>query len=188
VDQTGSWAYALLPFIEQQAMHQQRAWTQPVAVYVCPSRRPAAAQTPAGDEYGVYTGGGWPWGKTDYAANALVVPVRPRCLRLADIRDSTSQTLLTGEKAMNPKDYLTGTWNWDKPFFTGGSGGTHRFGIQVVRDALGIYFLDNWGSSHPAGAQFLACDGSVRVVPHGLPADTMQALLTPDGGEVVPEF
>jgi hypothetical protein len=187
-DQPGSWAYAILPFLEQQSVYQQRVWTAPLTLYICPNRRMALAQPPADDEYGSYQGGGWPWGKTDYAANGMVVPLRPRCLRLADIRDGTSQTLLVGEKAMDPRNYATGTWYWDEPFFTGGSGGTHRFGTEVLQDALKVSFLDNWGSPHIAGAQFVACDGSVRVIPHGLLADTMRALLTPAGGEVVPEF
>ena len=58
---------------------------------------------PLVDEYGSYTSGGWPWGKIDYAANALVVRNRPNVTRLADITDGTSHTLLAAEKSMTPK-------------------------------------------------------------------------------------
>jgi len=58
----------------------------------------------------------------------------------------------------------------------------------VLRDGVGIAYKDNWGSSHPAGAQFLFGDGSVRLIAFGISTDTMHALLTPNGGEVIPDF
>jgi prepilin-type N-terminal cleavage/methylation domain-containing protein/prepilin-type processing-associated H-X9-DG protein len=188
-DQTGSWAYALLPFIEQQPLYDKLVWAQPVKLYVCPSRRPAEAlQAPDRDEYAAYTTGGWAWGKTDYAANGLVILPRPRCLRLADLTDGASQTVLAGEKAMDPKNYRSGTWFWDEPFFVGGAGGTYRDGDQLLRDARGVKFPFNWGSSHPSGAQFLFADGSARLLAYGTPAATVKALLTPAGGEVVADY
>jgi prepilin-type processing-associated H-X9-DG protein len=187
-DQPGSWAYAVLPFVEQQGMHRDRAWTVPLKLYTCATRRTAQAQKPVDDAYGKYNGGGWAWGKTDYAANGLVVPNRPRCLSLAEFLDGTSQTVLAGEKAVDAANYTTGSWYWDEPFFAGGSGGTQRFGTAVVPDAPKGFFRDNWGSAHPAGAQFLFADGSVRLVPHGTPPATVRALLTPGGGEVISGF
>ncbi len=188
-DQTGSWAYAILPFLEQDNMHRQRAWTEPFKLYACPARRPATAQLPTADEYGSYNGGGWTWGKTDYAANRFAIPNRPRCLRLAAFSDGTSSTVLVGEKAMHPKNYTTGTWYWDEPFFTGGAGGTQREGKVVLRDAsdMGLKFQYNWGSPHTAGAHFVFADGSVRPVLHGTDPSRVGALLTPNGGEVVAE-
>ena len=60
----------------------------------------------------------------------------------------------------------------------------------MLRDApdLGTVFLYNWGSAHPAGAQFVFGDGSVRLLPHGTAAEVVTALLTPGGGEVPPGF
>jgi prepilin-type N-terminal cleavage/methylation domain-containing protein/prepilin-type processing-associated H-X9-DG protein len=196
-DQTGSWAYAILPWIEQRALYQNRTWTVAVPMCVCPSRRAAVASKPASDAYGTYSGGGWSWGHTDYGANAQVVPNRPRCLCLADITDGTSQTLLVGEKAMNPKDYSTGTWYWDEPFFLGGSGGTQRGfnlslgqGMTVLRDAadMALSFRYNWGAAHLGGAQFVFCDGSVRLASYNTPELVIKALLTPNGGEAARQF
>ncbi len=195
-DQTGSWAFALLPFLEQQNMYRERAWVDPVKIYCCPARRLPQALPPKDDAYGDYEGGGWPWGKTDYAANALAIPNRPVCLFLARFTDGTANTILCGEKAMSPQNYATGTWYWDEPFFTGGSGGTQRgFGTQpgegtaVVRDSpdMGYAFRYNWGSPHPGGAQFVFGDGSIRTLAYGTASAEVFALLTPSGGEVVPE-
>jgi prepilin-type processing-associated H-X9-DG protein len=97
---------------------------------------------------------------------------------------------LVGEKAMNPDNYETGTWYWDEPFFTGGSGGTQRWGTTVIRDSpdMGVQFRENWGSAHPSGANFLFADGSVRLVAYTTPSNVILAILTPRGGEPVPEF
>lgn len=187
--QIGSWAYALLPFVEQQAIYQDQAWTIPVRIYICPSRRSAAAQLEiASDQYGTYTGGGWSWGKTDYAVNSFVVPNRPSCLSMANLTDGASSTLLIGEKSLDPKNYLTGTWFWDEPFFFGGSGGTSRSGTAIYPDAPDVLFPYNWGAVHPAGAQFALADGSVRLIAFGTNRNTVGALMTPDGGEVIPDY
>jgi len=186
--QTGSWGYPLLPFLEQQAIYVNRTWELPVKLYICPSRRPAAQLAPDKDQYGTYGGGGWYWSKTDYAANGLVVPNRPYCLGLAQLTDGSSNTLLAGEKAMDPQNYVTGTWYWDEPFFIGGAGGTVRTGSAILHDAPGINFPYNWGAAHPVGAQFLFADGSVRMIAFGTAPNIVNALLTPNGQEVIPDF
>jgi prepilin-type N-terminal cleavage/methylation domain-containing protein len=191
--QAGSWLYAILPYVEQAQVFEKRSWTTPVVTYICPSRREARAYPVASeDAYGEYNGGGWAWGKTDYAANCLViaglVPQPPSSIRLTQLTDGTSNTILVGEKAFDPAVQAAPTWCWDEPFFLGGSGATARKGVAVLRDAVGNRFKDNWGSAHRAGAQFIMGDGSVRLLSFDLPAQAMSALLTPHGGEVVPDF
>jgi prepilin-type N-terminal cleavage/methylation domain-containing protein/prepilin-type processing-associated H-X9-DG protein len=187
--QTGSWGYAILPFLEQTAMYQERAWTLPLPLYNCAARRSAMAlPVPAADEYSTYEGGGWRWGLTDYASNDAVMPNRPNCLRISEIIDGTSNTILVGEKAMDPKNYMTGTWTADEPFFSGGSAGTKRWQPLIVRDAPEISFLGSWGAPHEGGAFFLFVDGSVRLLAFSTPATVVGALLTPDGNEVLPDY
>ncbi len=188
-DQPGSWAFSILPQIEQPNIFQQRDWRVPVEVYACPSRRSAVAmKAPLIDDYGSYVSGGWPWGKIDYAANALVVPNRPKVLRFADIVDGTSPTMLVGEKSVDPKNYLTGTWYFDEPFFAGGSAGTARFGTKVLQDAPGVNFQNNWGSAHPGVCNVLFCDGHVSGLSFATDQSVVQSLLTPNGREVVPQY
>jgi prepilin-type N-terminal cleavage/methylation domain-containing protein/prepilin-type processing-associated H-X9-DG protein len=187
--QTGCWAYAILPFLEQGNLYSQRAWTTPFVLYICPSRRTADAVVPVNDANGIYWGAGWAWGKTDYAGNSLVLRDRFECLPLAALTDGTSQTVLVGEKAFDRRVNIPTSWLNDEPFFTGGSGGTRRGGSQVVRDAAGNPVADSgWGSAHPGGAQFVFADGSVHLISFAIPTSTMHALLTPNGGEVVPDF
>ncbi len=186
--QFGSWAYSILPFMEQQNMHELRAWMDSVKSYICPSRRAAMPQPVVSDEYGTYWGGGWVWGKTDYAGNRLLFPNRPYVRSIREITDGTSQTILVGEKSMAPQDYTSGTWYWDEPFFTGGSDGTIRSGSRVQQDSRelekGRQFRFNWGAPHTAGAQFVFADGSVRQLSYATSQNVVAALLTPSGGEV----
>ncbi|MCI0377422.1 MAG: DUF1559 domain-containing protein [Gemmataceae bacterium] len=192
-NQTGSWLYSILPYIEQDSVFRNRSWTTPVALYICTSRRTAVAYSVAvKDAHGAYEGGGWTWGKTDYAGNAQVIsglalqsPLKIR--RLADLTDGTSYTLLAGEKAFDRQVHNDTTWYWDEPFFLGGSAGTARAGIGVVRDGIGIAYKHNWGSPHPGGAQFVFADGSTRAVNYDVSWTTMSALLSPSGGEVIKE-
>jgi prepilin-type processing-associated H-X9-DG protein len=89
---------------------------------------------------------------------------------------------------MDPKNYDTGTWFWDEPFFIGGSGGTSRNGNQILCDAADVVFPYNWGSPHPGGANFLFADGSVHLLAYDTSSDIVHALLTPNGHEPVPEL
>lgn len=62
-----------------------------------------------------------------------------------------------------------------------------RCGTQLLRDVRKVKFMNNWGSAHPAGVMFLFVDGSVRLLPYETPEDLVQALLSPRGGEAVPD-
>jgi prepilin-type N-terminal cleavage/methylation domain-containing protein/prepilin-type processing-associated H-X9-DG protein len=190
-DQTGSYAFALLPYVEQQNMYATRVWTGPVKVFICPSRRAAVALPAHNDALATYSGGGWAWGKTDYAANAFLCPNRPLpLLTMVAITDGASHTLLAGEKAIDPNVYASGSWYWDEPFFLGGSNSTSRSGTGLIRDRPGDFVAarDNWGSPHSSGPQFVFADGSVHSIPYATSPTIVKALMTPAGGEVVPDF
>src|SRR5262245_39696181 len=130
-DQTGSWAYAILPFLEQNAIFGQRVTDGAVSVYVCPSRgRQNAGTPPPEDDYGRYGAGGLRWFPTDYAANWWVMRDRPRCVNMAAITDGLSNTILVGEKAEDPDLRQSGSWFWNEPYVIGGSHGTSRKGAR----------------------------------------------------------
>jgi prepilin-type processing-associated H-X9-DG protein len=188
--QAGSWLYAILPFVEQEGIFRDRAWSEPVEIYACPSRRPAeASPIAAADAYGAYASAGWPWAKTDYAGNGLIflnlTPPTAKCLAIGAITDGTAHTILAGEKAVDPLVQQPYSWYWDESFFVGGSRGTTRKGVQIMVDQPGNQFKQNWGSAHPGAAHFLFADGSVRGLSYDTSWSAVGALLTPAGGETV---
>lgn len=131
------------------------------------------------------------WGKTDYAANQNVCPIGSNAnvavppvytsspIRITDITDGSSNTLLVGEKAMDVRTYTTGDWYYDDPALCGGANGTVRSGTNVFQDmngdpvGLGTFFVNNWGSSHTGGCQIVLCDGSVRNLKYKYDATTL---------------
>lgn len=184
--QVGSWAFSILPFLGEDNTFSNRAWSAPVRTYACPSRRSPDAQLAKNDEYGEYMGGGWAWTKTDYAANGLLIHGQPLFSRVQTIRDGTSNTILVGEKGLNPLLYDTGTWFNDEPFFLGNTPGSRRTGTMIFKDSAGPLMQNNWGSTHPGGAQFLFADGSLHVLHYETADSVVHALLTPAGGEPIP--
>jgi prepilin-type N-terminal cleavage/methylation domain-containing protein len=198
-EQTGCWAFTLLPYLEQENTFRAGAQGAGIALYLCPSRgRAPSRAVPASDPVfpGVNFGSGGlnPWSTTDYAGNGYFlinrwpaggVPVAGPPLDGRDVKDGLSNTILAGEKALDQRSFNTGSWYWNEPAFSGGSGGTARWGTALFRDGRDTPFPTNWGSAHTAAALFLFGDGSVRGLRFGLDGGTMFALLTPDGGEVV---
>jgi prepilin-type processing-associated H-X9-DG protein len=199
--QTGSWGYCVLPYLEQENAVRADAQSEGGPMFGCPTRGRNQPQALRFSPDPVYTGttyvnqsGRNPWCKTDYAVNWFLIvnrwwaggcPLIGLPTRLADVTDGTSQTLLLGEKAMEPKAYNTGGWFFDEPIWAGGSSGTARKLTTILRDAPDIPIAFTWGGPHPAGAQFAYADGSVRLVRFGTDPNTVAALLSPGGGEVV---
>jgi prepilin-type N-terminal cleavage/methylation domain-containing protein len=199
-DQTGSWAFSILPYLEQGNIFRTGAQGAGVPVYLCPSRgrEPALPVPPFDPVYPFVTftntTGLDPWSTADYAGNGYLlinrwpaggVPVAGTPLDVRHVRDGLSNTILVGEKAMDQRSYNTGSWYWAEPIFSGGSGGTDRWGTAVIPDGIDTPFPTNWGSAHLADALFLFGDGSVRPLRFGLDGGVVFALLTPAGGEVV---
>jgi prepilin-type N-terminal cleavage/methylation domain-containing protein len=199
-DQPGSWGFSILPFLEQQNMIENSVQDSPIAVYLCRSRgRVGAVAVPSVDPVfaGITYGANWPvWSTTDYACNgnylhnrwpAGGVPSAGLPRTAEQCKDGLSNTILVGEKSLDPRGYDTGGWYWNEPVFSGGSGGTARWGTVIVRDRVGVPLATNWGSAHPAGAMFAFGDGSVRPLQHGLEGNIVLALLTHNRGEAVSE-
>jgi prepilin-type N-terminal cleavage/methylation domain-containing protein len=169
-DQPGSWAFSILPHLEQTNVYEHDGYSVPLKMFAAPGRREAVA-TNAIAAHGVTpsTNGRDPWSHTDYVINLMMVGNRGTQVRLTDITAGTSNTILLGMKAMDPADYTTGNWHWDEPIFSGGSGGTARSSDTVLQDKPGVAYAGNWGAPYSNGCLFSLCDGSVRTIPYGPP-------------------
>jgi type II secretory pathway pseudopilin PulG len=192
LDQPGCWAFSIMPYLQLDDVYKTSDYSALLKTFLCPTRgRQSPQVAPATDPGPVFTGwtyetaGRNPWAKTDYATNAGVILPRPKLMTLVRITDGTSTTILAGEKSMDPRAYNTGGWGWDEPLFTGGSSGTSRSGAIVNRDAPGVTFEYNWGTPHVDVCHFLFADGSVHPISTDVSVTTMEALLTPQGGEII---
>ena len=87
--------------------------------------------------------GGRAMAQTDYAANHFVIQDLPNIVRWSYTRDGLSQTILVGEKAIDPSIQTGVSWFWDEPIYIGGSKGTARAGLRIVTDRIGASFRDN---------------------------------------------
>jgi type II secretory pathway pseudopilin PulG len=182
--QAGSWAYSILPFLDQMNAYQEIAVGKRQPLFLCPSRARYEPTIPKRDRHGRYEAAQQAWAKTDYAGNARVTPSLPFYLTFSSIQDGLTQTLAIGEKAFDPSVQTASSWYWDEPIFSGGSKGTSRAGLRISNDRIGIDFKNNWGSSHRGGVQFTLADGSVRFITQEVDWEAFRAMLTPDGGEI----
>jgi prepilin-type N-terminal cleavage/methylation domain-containing protein/prepilin-type processing-associated H-X9-DG protein len=189
-----SWAYYILPYLEQDNVYQLGSDTDPttqdvvgrqiIPVYYCPSRRPPQL-------YGS-------WGKLDYAGNAgqwnggsirdaandgrsgVVIRTDSGTITVQRIRDGSSNTVMVAEKALNPNTWGTDggdneRWNnagWDEDVV--------RYGVPPIPDsqapgsAASPTWYQNFGSSHSGGLNACFADGSIRFISFGVDPETFR--------------
>jgi prepilin-type N-terminal cleavage/methylation domain-containing protein len=210
LEQPGSAFFCILPQLEQDNIYRTMSYGTPVKTFLCPARgrqNPQVAPIPDPTYNGMnspqtdtWNPEGHPnlWAKTDYAINRAISPTGTTSapIRIANITDGTSNTVLLGEKAMDITLYNTGTWWYDEPAMTGNTAGTSRggtTGILFPDTSLSVhdaneYFTQGggaFGSAHPGVVQFALCDASVRSIPINTSAATVILLMNPSDGMVV---
>jgi prepilin-type N-terminal cleavage/methylation domain-containing protein/prepilin-type processing-associated H-X9-DG protein len=112
-------------------------------------------------------------------------------VKIRDVTDGTSNTILAGERRTLEAAAFYSTWSGAIP------GGEEAFPrILGVSDhtpnsenaAPGVLHLDDYGSWHEGGAQFVLADGHVRFISENIHFPTFQALATINRGEILGEF
>jgi prepilin-type processing-associated H-X9-DG protein/prepilin-type N-terminal cleavage/methylation domain-containing protein len=194
--------------------------TVPLKVFVCPSAPyPDGLVFPVTRHYPVT----YPIAEAvnDYAAFGNVdqalqdkgfIPAVPRLppkpngifitggkVRIADVTDGTSKTLVIGENSGRPHMFITGNqdvspsppndygggWaDWDNPNQMHGNSPDGR----MSPGPCAINCSNNGGmySFHVGGANIAFADGSVRYLQASISMTIMAALITKNGGEVIP--
>jgi prepilin-type N-terminal cleavage/methylation domain-containing protein len=172
-----SWAYAILPFMEQNTLYNNWQWGVPVKSYMCPGR---GRQGAAGNGNNALT---------DYALNAYSfnglgmagqyqnwwINTPPPKITMSNITDlnGTSNTILVGEKYVAPDNYnasSNGDWTYDVWGIEYAWQSNFRGVPYIFKDQTG-YLVGNgycWGSPFEAGGLFVFCDGQVRTINYSL--------------------
>ncbi|MBN9119153.1 MAG: DUF1559 domain-containing protein [Planctomycetes bacterium] len=176
-EQSWSWAYNILPYIEQDNLYKNAnsalVRSTPVKTYYCPSRRPVEAHN--GTAKIDYAGNA---GTASDGSNGVVMHTPLGALRLTDVTDGTNCTVLAGEKQMNRaafgqstddnESYCTPGWNGDWEVYRVGSGQPaadySRSGTTTPTHVF--------GSAHASGFNAAFCDGSVRFIRYTVSSTT----------------
>jgi prepilin-type N-terminal cleavage/methylation domain-containing protein/prepilin-type processing-associated H-X9-DG protein len=216
----GSWLTMILPYVEQDNLYRQigvastnftqrdysycdsttAPGAQVVTEYICPSDFvPRTVITYSAYYFGVnsYFGNAgtvaWPVGSATFNG---VLYYNSR-IRILDIKDGSSNTLLAGERYSKDPTYsstqlLEDSRGWAWTNYNSGqdnlADSSHP--INSLSSAIGVNARRvNFGSGHIGGANFVMCDGSVHFIANSTGIVNLQRLSVRNDGAavVIPE-
>jgi prepilin-type N-terminal cleavage/methylation domain-containing protein len=122
-------------------------------------------------------------GAAPTSKDGVLISGRP--IKIAQVRDGLSNTLLLGERP-NVHNLLLGWWSCGAGLgnpATGEADNLLSAERGLVRGDDAAAHNDHFWSWHPAGAQFLMADASGRFLTYDVSYQLFQALATRDGGE-----
>jgi prepilin-type N-terminal cleavage/methylation domain-containing protein len=104
-------------------------------------------------------------------------------VRIAQVKDGTSNTYMVGERNINPDHYKTGEAHDDDwPMYTGQQDDNSRsvlinrtdlkLSYTPIQDTPGYAPWYRFGGPHAAGCFFVFCDGSVKMIGYSIDAET----------------
>jgi prepilin-type N-terminal cleavage/methylation domain-containing protein/prepilin-type processing-associated H-X9-DG protein len=189
-----SWCTAVLPYLEQPALHTRydysQAWDNPtnlpvaetdLTVFRCPSAIGKwPGKTDYGGNYGSALTGLTPGFQHGFAWEAGTLPPihvampgshRMAPVRIGEVTDGTSQTFLVLEDADRPAKE-GGMWANGHNCFAHDNGPINH---EISQEIFG---------RHPAGANGLLADGSVRFLSESIVLSVVGAMCTRASGEV----
>jgi len=204
--QPGSWAFSVLPFMEQGNIYncnnQDLAIKSTIKTYFCPSRRGPSTDNWNGKDSGMIDYYGAVQNNRDSnnnlpnGARGIFAPWNQACVKMTGITDGTSNTIAVGEKNIGLGNYSGNTsadgpgYSWGYDF--GGSGNWDttlgRADIQPQKDQPGSGDGANthgFGSAHPSAFNALLVDGSVHSFQYSVNLDQWKALCGINDGVVI---
>jgi len=182
------WGFYLLPQLEQQSLQRQfdrtKPWDDPVnteladtrlAIFRCPTTR---LKTPGKSDYCGVMGSFEASIDTSGLENGVMTTTTqrsPNSIRLADITDGTSNTIVIGE-CVDRLITTAGRW----------VSGTNR----ILHDDQhgGKPQGTDLFSFHPVGAHVGYADGRVQFIPEGTSEQVISAICTRAAGDIVNSF
>ncbi len=210
INQTGGWLFQILPFLEQSNVWQGGGATtinqaiiqaigSPIKTYFCPARGGPRVIT-AGSWYG--PGGTYAHAMTDYAGsdlenNGVIIfctQGQGPTTNINQVNDGTSNTMLGGEKRLDPTCYLSGTmqsddnegysdgWDWDVMCYSTVQPGSD-LSVEGQCQGYGAF-----GGPHTSGFLAVYCDGSVRMISYSVPVSVIELICNKNDGQVIPSY
>jgi prepilin-type N-terminal cleavage/methylation domain-containing protein/prepilin-type processing-associated H-X9-DG protein len=213
-----TWPWLLLPYLDYEPLYRScpdgvlpadsPKTTMLVPFYYCPARRPPADMLASDSSAGLRHIGG------DYAAcigttgadiplsTGIGESIKPNGafvafygIRLSEITDGLSNTLLVGEKHQKVPDHSfelsgDGLGTWDSHFFDAAfpAWSTRCGGAGFP---IAIHFKDpkwKFGSYHPGFCQFVFADGSVHNLSNRIDEVVLGLLASRNDGQKVPSY
>ena len=183
-----SWGVQILPSIEQNDVFLEtdlsKNWDDPVNVpnlqlelsaFTCPSSR---KDYPGKTDYcGI--SGSWATPGSN-GANGILFPIEgtiKSAVRASTVTDGLSNTVIVAEGSLLYADNF-GFWSSGRNCFTHEDGPVNSPNLYETEIA----------SDHPNGANVAFCGGSVSFISGSVDRDTIAALCTRNGAEVVTDF
>jgi prepilin-type N-terminal cleavage/methylation domain-containing protein/prepilin-type processing-associated H-X9-DG protein len=200
---SGYWMRDILSFVEQDAVKKNNITSAKLNVYFCPSE-PRSNSPVWNNSYGTHTYPGVAGTSSfDYPDTGIFGwRVSPTGLKITQITDGTSNTLMVGERPPS-SDLYWGWWystNFDVICWAIDSGfnafptGTNTNGASYTcptpayfspgRGADDCSFNHFW-SYHSGGANFLMADGTARFYSYSIGTTALPKLASYAGNEVV---
>ncbi len=193
--QKAGWGFQILPYLEAQNVVDQgpiRAVGYADTMFFCPTRRPPQTFVTRDNYNPPLTGTMIRRAMSDYAMSnreGTGVMKRYAPLRLAQIKDGLSKTLLGGEKRLNLR-FLGQPQNDDNEGFTVGWNvdtlrQTNRVPKPDFRGGVNRDGDKRFGGSHPGVCITVFCDGACLPISFDVDPDVFESMGVRDDGPSV---